>query len=75
MRMGGHAAHGNLLAAMLTTKGQRDIKRGSSGFGIGEEKFIEIAHAEKDQRIRMRSLGGEPLRHGRGGAAGIGNRA
>ena len=75
MRMGRHAAHGDLLATMLPTKGQRDIKRGGSGFGIGEEQLIEIAHAEKHQRIRMRGLGDEPLRHGRRGAAGIGNRA
>jgi len=45
------------------------------GFGIGEEQLIKIAHAEEDQRIRMRGLGGEPLRHGRRGAGGIGNRA
>ena len=75
MRMGRHAAHGDLLAAMLPPEGQRDIQGSGGGFGIGEEKLIEIAHAEKHQRIRMRGLGGEPLRHGRRGAAGIGNRA
>jgi alkylation response protein AidB-like acyl-CoA dehydrogenase len=48
---------------------------GGSGLGIREEQLIEIAHAEKHQRIRMRGLGDEPLRHGRRGAAGIGNRA
>ena len=75
MRMGGHAAHGDFLAAMFPPEGQRDVKRGSGGFGIGEEKLVKIAHAEKYQRIRRRGLGGEPLRHGGCGTGGIRNRA
>ena len=64
-------------AVVLAALGQRDVERGGGGLGVGEEQLVEIAHAEEHQRVRMRLLGGEPLRHGgrgagrhRGGVAG-----
>ena len=68
-----YAAHRDGRAVVLAALGQRDVERGGGGFGVGEEQFVEVAHAEEHQRIRMRRLGGEPLRHRGGGAGGFGD--
>ena len=70
-RMLRHAAHRDRRAVVLAALGQRDVERGGGGFRVGEEQLVEVAHAEEHQRIRMRLLGGEPLRHGRRGAGGV----
>ncbi len=70
-RMLRHAAHRHRRAVVLTPLGQRDVQRSSRGFGIREEQLVEIPHAKEHQRIGVRCLGGEPLRHGRRGAGGI----
>jgi hypothetical protein len=58
---------------MLAAGGERDIEGGGDGFRIGEEEFVEIAHAEEEQRIRVVGLEGEPLCHGRRCARRVGN--
>ena len=55
---------------MLAAVGQNDVERGGGGFGVGEKQFVEIAHAEEQQRIGVLGLGGEPLRHGGRGVGG-----
>jgi hypothetical protein len=70
MRVRRHAAHRHLPPLMLAAEGERDIERFRCRFRIVEEHLVEIAHAEEDQRIRMRGLGGEPLRHGGRGSRG-----
>ena len=64
-----HAAHRHRRAVVLAALGQRDIERGGGGFGVSEEQLVEVAHAKEHQGVRMRLLGGEPLRH-RGRGAG-----
>ena len=49
---------------MLAALGQRDVECGGGGLGVVEEQFVEIAHAKEHQRVGMRGLRGEPLRHG-----------
>jgi hypothetical protein len=66
----GHAAHGHRLATVLAPVGERDVERGGGFLGVAEEQLEEVAHAEEQQRVRMRRLGGEPLRERRGRALG-----
>jgi len=56
---------------MLAAGGERDIE--GDGFRIGEEEFVEIAHAEEEQRIQVVGLEGEPLCHGRRCARRVGS--
>ena len=74
-RMGGHAAHRNVLAAMLAAPGERDVENGRGLQRILEEQLVEIAHAVEQQTIRMRPLGREILRHRRRGDGGRFGRA
>ncbi len=60
-----NATHRYWRPVMLAAMAQRDVERGRSRFRVGEEQFVEIAHAEKQQRIGMVGLCREPLRHGR----------
>jgi hypothetical protein len=64
------AAHRDGGAVVLAPVGQNDVERGGGGLGVGEEQFVEIAHAEEQQRVRMLRLDGEPLRHGGRGVVG-----
>ena len=65
-----HAAHGHRLALMLAAETHGDGERLGAEFGILEEHFVEIAHAEEDQRIGLLCLHGEPLGQGGGRAEG-----
>ena len=67
----GHAAHRDGGAGVLAATGQRDVEGGGGGFGVGEEELVEVAHAEKEQRVGVVRLDGEPLRHHGGGAGGV----
>ena len=67
-----YAAHRDGGAGMLAAGGERDIEGGCRRFRVGEEEFVEIAHAEEEQRIRVVTLEGEPLRHGGGCAPWVG---
>jgi hypothetical protein len=58
-----HAAHRDRRAGMLAAMGQRDVEGGGGSFRIGEEQFVEVAHAEEHQGVGVLCLGGEPLRH------------
>ncbi len=66
-----HTAHRHRGSIVLAAVGQRDVERGGSRFRVGEEQLVEVAHAEEHERVRMRLLGGEPLRHRRRGAGGV----
>ena len=66
----GDAAHGNGLALMLAAAGEGDIEGGGGGFGVFEEEFVEVAHAEEKEGVRVFGLELEPLGHGGGGAGG-----
>ena len=65
--VGRDAAERDFGAAVLAARGQRQAEHAGGGLGVLEEQLVEIAHAEEQQGVRVRGLGGEPLRHGRGG--------
>ncbi len=65
------AAHRDGIAGMLAAGGEGDVEGGRGGFRIGEEQFVEVAHAEEQKRVRVIGLHGEPLGHDGGGAGGI----
>ena len=70
----GHATHRNVLIIMLTTFGQRDIQRFCRGDGIIKKHLVKIAHPVKQDRIGMRCLNLQILRHhGRCGGFGAGH--
>jgi hypothetical protein len=69
-----HAAHRDRRARVFAAMAQRDVERGRGRLGVVEEHFVEIAHPEEQQRIGMRPLGGEPLRHRGRGVFGRGGR-
>jgi hypothetical protein len=73
--VGGHAAHGYVLAAVLAALGEGDVERLRRLHRIVEEQLVEIAHAVEQQAIGVRPLGREVLRHRRRGEGGIGRRA
>ena len=70
-----HAAHRYRRARVLSAMGQRDVQGGGGSFRVSEEQLVEVAHAEEHQRVGMFRLGGEPLRHRRGGAVGTRDRS
>ena len=74
MAMRRHAAHRHLGALVLAAISQRDVERLRGRFRIGEEHLEEVAHAEEQDRVRLRRFQREPLRHG-GGGAGCGQHA
>jgi hypothetical protein len=66
-RMHGHAAHGNVFAAMLAALRQCDAERTAGRLGVFEEELVEIAHAIEQQAVRIGSLDLDILlHHGRG---------
>jgi hypothetical protein len=58
-----HAAHGNL--ALAVAGGQGDFQLAGGEFRILIKKFVEIAHAEEEQSVRMLRLGSKVLPHQR----------
>ena len=60
-----HPAHGHILAEMLAALGQGDVEGSCGCYRIVKEKFVKIAHPIKQQRIFMRGLYIEILRHHR----------
>ena len=65
-RMRGHAAHRDLFAVMLASRGQRDVEARSSDLRIVEEKFEKVAHAIEEQAIAGLFLQLQILGHHRG---------
>ena len=82
-RVIGNARHRNRRACRSAALGQRQIEQPRRLARIVVKKFIEIAHAEEHQRVRILRLGGEVLAHqgcvlgevGRGHPVGIAKRA
>ena len=60
-----YAAHRDIGSLVLAAFCQRDIECRRGLFGVVEEHRVEIAHAIKQQRVRMRMLDFEILRHHR----------
>ena len=60
-----HAAHGDVLAALLAPAGQRDVERFGGDHGIVEEQLVEIAHSVEQQRVRVLRLERAILAHHR----------
>ncbi len=60
-----HAGHRNRRASRCTALGQRDIEQARGLARIVVEQLVEIAHAEKQQRLRMLGLGAQVLAHQR----------
>ena len=58
-----HAAHGYIRAVVLAALGQRDVERPRRGHGVVEEQLIEVAHAVKQQAIRVFRLDCQVLDH------------
>ena len=65
-----HAAHRDVGAEMLAALGQRDAERPRRGDGVVEEQLVEIAHAIKEQAIRIGRPDLDILLHHRRDAAG-----
>jgi hypothetical protein len=61
-----HAGHRDGLAGGTAALGQSDVEQARGLARIVVEHFIEIAHPEEQQRVRMLRLGGEELAHERG---------
>ncbi len=63
----GHAAHRDPAAvAVLRSRGERELQRAGGDQGVLEEHLVEIAHAEKQNRIAILLLGVQILAHRRG---------
>ena len=58
-------AHGDVVALMLATLRQDDAERPARGLRVVEEELVEIAHAVKQEAIRVRGLDLHVLRHHR----------
>ena len=63
--MDGHAAHGDVFPVMLAAPGQRDVQRRGGGYGIIEEKLVEVAHPVEQQTAGMGLLDFQILGHHR----------
>ncbi len=63
--MHGHAAHRDVDALVPATLGEHDSERPRGDFGILEEQLVEVAHAVEQERIRVRRLDLDILRHRR----------
>ena len=61
--MHGHAAHGDVLALVLATLGQRDVQRRCRFHGVFKEQFVEIAHAIEQEAVRVIGFDAQKLRH------------
>ena len=64
-----HAAHGNVLAKMLATLGQRDAERARGYGSVLEEQLVEIAHAVEQEAVGIGRFDLQILGHHRGGDA------
>ena len=62
-----HAAHRYSDALFFVARGQRDLQLPRRHYGILEEKFVEVAEAEEDERVGMLFLDRGILPHQRGG--------
>ncbi len=51
-----HAAHRNVLAAMLAAPGEGDAQRTRRGLGVLEEKLVEVSHAIEQQEAGVGGL-------------------
>ena len=62
-----HAAHGDVLAQMLATLGERDAESARGDFRVLEEQLVEIAHAVEQETVGIGRLDLQILGdHGRG---------
>ncbi len=66
-----HAAHRNRLAGRLSACRQRDIEQLRRALRIAVKQLVEIAHAVKQQNVRMLGLDAQELLHHRRVCAGI----
>ena len=55
------AAHGNGGFCVGIARSQRDLKLTRGDFGVLEKKFIKVAHAIKEQGVRIALLDAEVL--------------
>jgi hypothetical protein len=60
-----HPGHGDVLALVFTPFGQGDAEGPGGDLRVLEEQFVEIAHAEEDDGVRLAGLGRQELRHDR----------
>lgn len=58
-----HARHRDRFAGRLPAFGQHDVDERRGAAGVLVEEFVEVAHAEKKQRIGMLGLDGQVLLH------------
>ena len=61
----GNATHRDGLALFPVTRGERDLQFARGNHRIFVKKFVEIAEAEKQQRMRVARLNGVILLHQR----------
>src|SRR6185369_7110734 len=66
-----HAAHRDVAPEMLAALGEHDAKRTRGYFGVLEEQFVEIAHPEEQETVRIGGLDLEILLHHWRDAAGV----
>ena len=59
----GHAAHGNGRALFLVAGGQSDLEFLRGHDRVFKEEFVEVAQAEKQQRVGVALLDGAVLAH------------
>ncbi len=60
------ARHRDRIVGVLVAAGQRDARVARQLLGVAHERFVEVAHAHQQHRIRMRRLGLQVLAHHRG---------
>ena len=58
-----HASHRDRLARGVAALGQGDVEQPRRLARVVVEQFVEIAHPEEHQHVRMLRLGGEELAH------------
>ena len=61
----GHAGHRDRLAGGTAALGQGDVEQARGLARVVVEQFVEIAHPEEQQDVRVLRLGGEELAHQR----------
>ncbi len=60
-----HAAHGDVLAAMLAALGEHDAERAARHLRVTEEQLVEVAHPVEQQAVRIGGLDLDVLLHQR----------
>src|SRR6266404_1332713 len=63
----GHAAHRNRLALFAVARGESDLQFARGKHGVFVEEFVEVAEAEKQQRVRIARFNRVVLLHQRCG--------